>query len=395
LENDLIWKNGFREEIDSLREKKLLRRLTSIDSEADTTVTINGKTLLAFCSNNYLGLANHPALKEAAMAATQTWGVGAGASRLISGNIRLYEMLENEVARFKLCDHAIVFPSGYAANVGALSAIIGEADLVLFDRLNHASLLDGVRLSGGRLRVYRHKDMEQLRALLGKRAAQQKAIIVTDGIFSMDGDIAPLPEIVALAGQYDAIIYLDDAHATGVLGKTGRGTCEHFGIKSDRMIQMGTFSKALGGLGGFVAGSSSLIQFLINKARSLIYTTALPPAVLATATAALQLIQNDSGRKERLWANTNRLRQAMTDLGFCVGSSETPIIPLIVKDADKAVAASSMLLEEGIYLPAIRPPTVPKGQARLRATLMATHSPEQIGYLIEKLEKVGCALGII
>ena len=397
MENDScrIWEDWFREEVASLQEKGLLRRLTPVDSEASTTVTIGGKTILAFCSNNYLGLANHPLLKEAAMAATETWGVGSGASRFISGNSRLYETLETEIARFKGCASAIVFSSGYMANIGALSALIAEGDLVLFDRLNHASLLDGVRRSHGKLRVYRHKDMEQLRLLLSKRPAQQKAMIVTDGIFSMEGDIAPLPEIVSLAEAYDAVIYLDDAHGTGVLGKEGRGACEHFGVKSDRIIQMGTFSKALGGLGGFVAGSQPLIQFLINKARTLIYTTAFPPSVLATALAALQFIQKDSSRKERLWANTAKLQRAMTDLGFYTGSSETPIIPLIVKEADKAVTFSDMLFKEGIYLPAIRPPTVTKGQSRLRATLMATHSPEQIGLFIEKLEKIGCQLGII
>ncbi len=375
-------------DLSALDATGLLRQLSFVDSTADTTITIKGKQVLAFCSNNYLGLANHPTLKAAAIEAIETWGVGAGASRFISGNLRLYETLETALATFKSSEKGLVFNAGYATNIGVLNAIIQDGDLVLFDRLNHASLLDGVRLSKGKLRVYRHKDMEQLQSLLAKRVANQKALIVTDGIFSMDGDIAPLPEIVALAEAYDALIYLDDAHATGVLGEHGAGTVSHFQLKTDRIIQMGTFSKALGGLGGFVVGSDRLIQYLINKARSLIYTTALPPSVLATAIAAIKLIQDAPDLRAALWANTNRFRRGVLEQGFNLCNSETPIVPLLIGDAVETVAFSKRLFEAGIYVPAVRPPTVPKGQSRLRITLMATHTFAQIDQLLETLKRV-------
>jgi 8-amino-7-oxononanoate synthase len=319
----------------------------------------------------------------------------------VSGNIRLYGALEEKIAAMKSCEKALVFNSGYTANVGILSALIKENDLVLFDRLNHASLIDGVKLScgaasaGGKLRVYRHKDMKQLQLLLSQTPAHQKAMIVTDGIFRMDGDIAPLAEIVALADQYDAIIYLDDAHATGVLGPTGKGTSEHFHLHSDRIIQMGTLSKALGGFGGFVAGSDLLISYLINKARSLLYTTALPPSVLATAIAALALTEEEPVHREKLWINTNHFRKDVMALGYNTCGSETPIVPLLIGEADVAVTFSKRLMEEGIYIPAIRPPTVKNGQSRLRVTLMATHTKEQVDVLILKLKEIGSQLGVI
>ncbi len=385
----------FEEEIDYLRSRNLLRTLTSVDAKLDALITIQGKQFLDFSSNNYLGFANNPKLKAAAIEAVQTWGVGSGASRLLSGNLRLYEMLEEKIAAMKSCENALVFNSGYTANIGILSALIGKKDLVLLDRLNHASLIDGVKLSEGSLRVYRHKDMMQLARLLSQRLAGQKAMIVTDGVFSMDGDIAPLPEIVALADQYDALIYLDDAHATGVLGEHGRGTCAHFHLHSDRVIQMGTLSKALGCFGAFVAGSDLLISYLVNKARALIYTTALPPSVLATAIAALILTEEEAEHREKLWVNTNAFRKSVMALGYNTCGSETPIVPLFIGEADKAVAFSKRLMEEGIYVPAIRPPTVPKGQSRLRITLMSTHTKEQIDFLILKLKEIGFALGIL
>ncbi|MEK7702450.1 MAG: 8-amino-7-oxononanoate synthase [Nitrospirota bacterium] len=391
----MSWNLQFEDEIKSLQEMGLLRELTAIDSACDPTLTIHGKTFLAFCSNNYLGLANHPVLKEAAIAAIQKFGVGTGASRLVSGNLSLYETLEAEIAKFKSSEKALVFNSGYTANIGILPALIGEKDLILFDRLNHASLFDGVKMSGGQLRVYRHKDMDQLKQLLTKRPTGQKAIIVTDGIFSMDGDIAPLPEIVSLAEQYDAMIYLDDAHGTGVLGEHGKGTRAYFHLQTDRIIEMGTMSKALGGFGGFVAGSERFISYLTNKAKSFIYTTALPPSVLASALAALRLIQEEPGLREHLLENTNQLKKSVMAMGYDICGSETPIIPLLIGEADVAVAFSKRLMEEGIYVPAIRPPTVAKGKSRLRITLMATHTKEQIMHLTSKLQEIGLELGVI
>ncbi|MEK7286835.1 MAG: 8-amino-7-oxononanoate synthase [Nitrospirota bacterium] len=389
------WESQFQEESERLQAQGLLRTLFAVDSEQDTTITISGKRLLSFCSNNYLGLANHPLLKQAAISAIEKFGVGAGASRLVSGNCSLYETLENEIATFKGVEKALVFNSGYTANVGILNALIGEDDWVYFDRLNHASLFDGVKMAGSRLRVYRHKDMDQLKKLLSERPSLHRAMIVTDGVFSMDGDIAALPDLVLLANQYDAIIYLDDAHATGVLGENGKGTRAHFDLQSDRIIEMGTFSKALGGFGGFVAGSERLISYLMNKAKSLIYTTALPPSVIATAIAAIQLIQKEPSRIMRLWDNTATLREAIIAMGYDTCGSETPIIPILIGEADVAMAFSKRLIACGIYVPAIRPPTVPKGKSRLRITLMATHTKEQIALLTSSLKEIGSDLGVL
>ncbi|MFQ5780647.1 MAG: aminotransferase class I/II-fold pyridoxal phosphate-dependent enzyme, partial [Nitrospiria bacterium] len=285
--------------------------------------------------------------------------------------------------------------SGYMTNIGTIGTLVQKTDLILSDRLNHASLVEGSRLSGGKFRVYRHKDMEQLRRLLSNRKAIQDVLIVTDGIFSMNGDIAPLREILKLAEEYNALIYLDDAHATGVLGPHGGGTCDHFSLSSPHIIQMGTLSKALGGFGGFIAGSESLTQYLINKARPFIYTTALPPSVLATALAALDLIEADRSLRERLWKNRDTLYQKVVQLGFDTFESETPIIPIRIGSSEKAVAFSKKLLDEGVYIPAIRPPTVPSGTSRLRISLMATHTEEQIDFLLSLLEKIGKALRLI
>lgn len=384
-----------QEEISRLHEQHLFRSLLPIGSEPSATVEQDGRKLLLFCSNNYLGLANHPVLKTAALSAVKNWGVGAGASRLISGNIDITRSLELRLAQFKKTESALVFNSGYGANLGAISALIGKSDLILADRLNHASLVDGCRLSKGKFRVYRHKDTEQLRRLLSSRKGKQNTLIVTDGVFSMDGDIAPLPEILSLAEQYEAFIYLDDAHGTGVLGPGGRGTCEHFGLSSHRIIQMGTFSKALGGFGGFICGSDLLIEYLVNKARPFIYTTALPPSVLATALAALDLVEENRSLRDQLWKNREYLTQKLTQLGFNLCGSETPIIPIWIGSSEKALLFSQKLLQEGILIPAIRPPTVPSGTSRLRITLMATHTRDQIDFLLLLLEKIGKELRLL
>jgi 8-amino-7-oxononanoate synthase len=385
----------FQEQIKRLQEQHLFRSLLPIDSEPSTVIEQNGRKCLLFCSNNYLGLANHPALKTAAMSAIKSWGIGAGASRLISGNIDINRSLELRLAQFKKTESALVFNSGYMANLGAISAIIGKSDLILADRLNHASLVDGCRLSKGKFRVYRHKDTEQLRKLLSSRGKNQNTLIVTDGVFSMDGDLAPLPEILSLAEQYEAFIYLDDAHGTGVLGPRGGGTCEHFNLSSSRIVQMGTFSKALGGFGGFIAGSDLLIKYLINKARPFIYTTALPPGVLATALAALDWVEENPSVRNQLWKNRNYLAQKLSQLGFDLCGSETPIVPIRIGSSEKALLFSQKLLQEGILIPAIRPPTVPVGTSRLRITLMATHTRDQIDFLLLLLEKIGKELRVL
>lgn len=385
----------FQEQIARLQKQNLFRSLSSIDSEPSTLIEQNGRKYLQFCSNNYLGLASHPVLKAAAASAVKNWGVGAGASRLISGNVDINRSLELRLSQFKKTEAALVFNSGYVANLGAISALMGKPDLILADRLNHASLVDGCRLSQGKFRIYRHKDTEQLRKLLSGRKKDQNILIVTDGVFSMDGDITPLPELLSLAEEYEAFIYLDDAHGTGVLGPHGSGTCEHFNLSSSRIIQMGTFSKALGGFGGFVTGSDLLIKYLINKARPFIYTTALPPSVLATALAALDLVEENHSLRDQLWNIRNHLSQKLTQLGFDLCGSETPIIPIRIGSSEKALLFSQKLLQEGVLIPAIRPPTVPAGTSRLRITLMATHTRDQIDFLLLLLEKIGKELRVL
>lgn len=384
-----------QKEILFLSKHHLLRTLVPIDSGQATTLEQEGKTLLHFSSNNYLGLAGHPTLKSAAIKAIQDWGVGGGASRLVSGNSRLYFELETRIAKFKNTESALVFPSGYAANIGSIGALAQKHDLIFADRLCHASLIDGARLSKATLRVYRHKDTEQLAKLLRRKKKKEQTLIITDGVFSMDGDIAPLAEILRLAEEFDALIYLDDAHATGVLGSNGRGTCDHFGLSSPRIIQMGTLSKALGSLGGFIATDRVFIEYLINKARPFIYTTALPPALLATALAGFDLIENDPEIRNRLWQLTRHVRTQINQMGFNTCGSETPIIPILIGPTETALTFSQKFLEEGIYIPAIRPPTVPDGTSRLRISLMATHTDEQIQFLLNSLENIGKKLRLI
>ncbi len=385
----------FKETLRQLRAQGLYRSLLQTDSATSTSVKQDGQKALLFCANNYLGLANHPVLKKAAAEAAETWGAGAGAARLVSGNHYLYKTLESKLAQYKHTAAALIFSTGYMANLGTIPAIVQKGDLILADRLNHASLVDGCRLSGASFRIYRHRDTVHLEKLLQKRKSGQNVLIVSDGVFSMDGDIAPLPEIVRLAENYDARIYLDDAHATGVLGQNGGGTAEHFGLSNPRLIQMGTFSKALGGFGGFVAGTEDLIQLLINKARPFVYTTALPPGVLASALAALELVQSRPHLMAQLWENQAYFHQKISELGFNLLGSETPIVPILIGSSEKALTFSKHLLEKGILVSAIRPPTVPKGSARLRVTLMAVHTQAQIDLLLHALKDIGKKLRII
>ena len=386
---------NFQKEIASLSERHLARTLVPIDPVRSTMMKQDERIFLHFSSNNYLGLTDHPALKSAAISAVQKWGVGGGSSRLVSGNFRLYLELEKCIAKLKGTESALVFSSGYTANIGSIGALVQKNDLIFADRLCHASLIDGARLSGATLRIYHHKDTEQLARLLRKKKGKEKTLIITDGVFSMDGDIAPLPEILRLAEAYSALVYLDDAHATGVLGPNGRGTCDHFGLSNSRIIQMGTLSKAVGSLGGFVASDQPLIEYFINKARPFIYTTALPPPVLAASMAALNLIAREPDLRKHLWHNTNQVRQQLNRVGFNTCGSETPIIPILIGKTETAVSFSQKLLDAGIYIPAIRPPTVPDGTSRLRISLTASHTNEQIQFLLVTLEKIGKELRII
>lgn len=374
------------DELHTLKDRALLREFRTIESAQDTCIQINGKSYLSFCSNNYLGLANHPKIKQAAIEAIHQYGWGAGASRLVSGNMRLHQELEKKIAEFKGTEAALLFPTGYMANLGALCTFVSRGDIVIGDKLNHASIIDGCRQSGADFRVYPHKNITQLASLLQRSSGYRRRLVVTDSVFSMDGDTAPLPEITDIARKYDAIVMVDDAHATGVFGKQGRGLTEHYGLEGKIDIVMGSFSKAIGSIGGFIAGNKHLIDFLKNKARPFIYTTALPPAVCAASLAGLTLIQEDPSLIDRLWKNITYLKSQLLEF-LNTTSAESPIIPLIAGSAEDAVRLSIKLFENGILIPAIRPPTVPPGTSRLRISLMATHTKDDIDRLMDILKR--------
>ncbi|HHL39892.1 MAG TPA: 8-amino-7-oxononanoate synthase [Deltaproteobacteria bacterium] len=373
--------------LEELDRNGLARTPPVIAGAQGRSVEIAGRRVLLFCSNDYLGLASHRALKEAAAGALERYGAGAGASRLVSGTMELHARLEERIAAFKGAEAAMLFNSGYHANLGLLQALAGRDDEVFCDRLDHASIFDGVVLSRARLRRYPHRDMEALEAAL-RRSKARRRLIVTDGVFSMDGTIAPLDEIVALAERYDALVIVDDAHATGVIGPGGRGTAELFSVESPRLVEMGTLGKALGSFGAYAAGPRPLVEYLRNRARSYIYTTALPPAQCAASMAAIDLVEKDDGPRKRLAANTALLRGLLAAAGLAPPGDGTPIVPVVTGSNESAVAASRALLEEGFFVQAIRPPTVPQGLARLRITLSALHEASDIERLAAALTGV-------
>ena len=378
----------FAEELKTLEDHALLREFRTIEGSQGTYIQINGNSYLSFCSNNYLGLANHPKIKQATIDTINQYGWGTGASRLVSGNMTLHQKLEKKIAEFKCTEAALLFPTGYMANLGAISTIVSKGDIVIGDKLNHASIVDGCRQSGAMFRIYPHNSVNQLESLLQKSSIYRRRLVVTDSLFSMDGDTAPLPEIVNIAKRYDAIIMIDDAHATGVFGKYGKGMIEHYGLEGKIDIIMGSLSKAIGSIGGFIAGSKCLIDLLKNKARPFIYTTALPPAACAASLAGLNLIQEDTSLIDKLWKNINFLRSRLSEFTNNI-SVQSPIISIIVGSSDDTLNLSAKLYEDGILIPAIRPPTVPTGTSRLRVSLMATHSEDDIDRLIAVLKNVG------
>ncbi len=382
-------------EIARLKREGLYRELKIIEREQGAKVRIDGREVILLSSNNYLGLASHPEIKKAAVSAIEKYGCGSGASRLISGSMELHKELEEKIASFKKKESAILFNSGYTANLGVLSSICGKGDVIFCDKLNHASIIDGCLLSGAELKRYPHKDIDVLEKFLKKSSGFKKRLIVTDGIFSMDGDIAPLKEIVLLAKKYSAILMVDDAHATGVLGKNGRGTGEYFGLDDSIDIIMGTLSKAVGSFGGFVTGRKKLIEFLVNRARSFIYTTSLPPSVVASSIAAIDIIEKGHDLRDLLWKNVRYLKEGLKNIGFDIMGSESQIIPVFVGDTHRAVEMSQMLLKEGVFVQGIRPPTVPQGKSRLRVTVMATHSKADLDAVLESFKKVGKKLEIV
>ena len=365
-------------ELKALQDAGLYRRLRRVEGDQDSTVTLDGREVINFSSNNYLGIANHPALAAAAKAAIDRYGCGSGASRLISGNMTLHEELEAKLAEFKNTEAALVFNSGFQANIGILATLAGEGDVILSDALNHASIIDGCRLAKAQTVVYAHCDLNGLEAALKQAAPARRRLIVSETIFSMDGDEAPLAAIVELAEKYDAMVMVDEAHGTGVFGANGAGVVANLGLASRVLVQMGTLGKALGGFGAYVAGSRELCDLLINRCRSFIFTTSLPPAVMAMALAAIDLVQSEPQRREALQHNCQKLQQGLNRLGFDLGKSASPILPLIVGDAARCMALSAALLDRGVFAQGIRPPTVPLGTSRLRITLMATHSAGQI-----------------
>ncbi|KHE91559.1 MAG: 8-amino-7-oxononanoate synthase [Candidatus Scalindua rubra] len=375
------------DELIKIRESGLYRDLTVVGNAQDSHIEIEGKPFLSFCSNNYLGLANHPSVVKAVKDAVGKYGWGAGASRLVSGNMTLHEVLEGAISRFKGKEAAIVFPTGYMANLGAITSLVSNGDLVICDKLNHASIIDGCRLSGADFRVYAHCNMEKLENILKKASKYNRKLIVTDSVFSMDGDLAPLPDIVRVATEYNALIMVDEAHGTGVFGKNGRGVVEHFNLNKEIDVIMGTLSKAIGSLGGYVSGDIDLISYLRNKARSFMYTTALPPAVCAASIAGINLIQGDHSMRESLWYNVRFIKDKLRSLNINMISSESQIIPILIGDAQKAVEISKLLYERGVLIPAIRPPTVPANSSRLRMTVMSSHTQGDLECLIEALSE--------
>jgi glycine C-acetyltransferase len=346
-------------------------------------------------SNNYLGLTKHPALKQAAIEAIEAYGVGAGSVRTITGTLDIHDQLEQRLAAFKGTEATLVFQSGFTTNQGVLSSILGPDDVVISDELNHASIIDGIRLTKTNKRIYAHKNMDQLEDVLKDSGSYRQRIVVTDGVFSMDGDIAPLPSIVELAERYDALVYVDDAHASGVLGKCGKGSTDHFGLHGRVHIQVGTLSKAIGAVGGYVASSQVLKDYLTHTARSFLFSTALPPSVAATCLAAIDVLQREPELTERLWANANSFRASLQSDGFDTGESETPIIPIIVGDPARTMAFSQRLLEEGICAQGIVYPTVALERGRVRLIVTAQHTTEDLEFARDVLKKVGTEFGIL
>jgi 8-amino-7-oxononanoate synthase len=375
-------------ELEQIKSAGLYRRLRRVESDQGPTLMIDGREVVNFSSNNYLGLANHPALAAAAKEALDRYGSGSGASRLISGNMSLHEALESRLAAFKGTEAALVFNSGFQANTGAISTLAGEDDAIFSDALNHASIIDGCRLSRAKTFVYPHSELDGLEEALKNAEGFRRKLIVTESIFSMDGDEAPLMGIVELAEKYGAMVMVDEAHATGVFGARGAGVVQALGLGERVLVQMGTLGKALGGFGAYIASNRDLRDLLINRCRSFIFTTALPPALMAMAIAAVDLVEREPERRESLRCNCERLRSGLAALGFQLGGGTSPILPLIVGDAGECMSFSEALMDREVFAQGIRPPTVPPGTSRLRITLMATHTDEQIDRALQAFKTV-------
>lgn len=389
-------KDSIKNQLEDIKNSGLLRSTRLISNCHSSRVVCDGREVLLLCSNNYLGLADHKALSDAAVAATRHYGTSSGASRLVSGTMTLHEQLESAITSFKKTESALIFNSGHAANVGIIPVLAGRGDVVFSDRLNHASIIDGIMLSGARLVRYPHNDYKQLETLMAKYA-KGRSLIVSDAVFSMDGDIANLAELVALKKRHNALLMIDDAHGSGVLGEKGRGTATLQGVVDEIDIQMGTFGKALGSFGAYAGVSAEMRQLLINRARSFIFSTSLPPAVLAASIAAVEIVQSKEGDllRERLAANTVFFRAALAAKGFNIPEGSTQIVPLLTGSAVTTMKFSDALFEQGVFAQGIRPPTVPNGTSRLRFTVMSTHTMDDLAFAVEQITQVGQQLGVI
>ena len=365
-----------------------------IESAQDPEVIMNGRRMIMVGSNNYLGLTNHPQVKEAAIEAVRKYGSGCAGSRFLNGTLDIHVKLEEKLARFIRKEAALVFSTGFQVNLGVISALVGKDDVMIIDKMDHASIIDGCRLSYGEVKKFRHNDMADLERILKENSDRGKLIIV-DGVFSMEGDIVNLPKVVELAKEYGARLMVDDAHGIGVLGKTGRGTAEHFGLEDEVDLIMGTYSKSLASIGGFIAGSEKVVHYIKHFARALIFSASPPPASVAAVSAAIDIIDNEPERIERLWKNTRKMLMGLKDLGFQVGPSETPIIPVLVGDNETAFKMIMMLQEEGVFANVAVSPAVPEGKALIRTSYMATHTEEQLNRVLAAFEKTGKALGLI
>jgi glycine C-acetyltransferase len=382
-------------ELDTLKEQKLYRQLRVLDDEQKARTTVDHKSVVNLSSNNYLGLTTHPKLRERALAAVAEFGVGTGSVRAIAGTMEMHMELERRLAEFKQVEKVVVFQSGFTANAGTVSAILTKEDVVISDELNHASIIDGCRLSRATIKVFPHKDVDAARRIIDALPKEQRKLLITDGVFSMDGDLGPLPALCDLAEATGCIMMVDDAHASGVFGKNGRGTIDHFGVHGRVDVQVGTLSKAIGALGGYVAGSSDLIEFLYHRARPFLFSTSHPPAVVAACIAAIDVLLEEPEIIDRLWENTRFFKKGLQDLGFDTGMSDSPITPVIVGEGSKAMLLSDKLFGRGVFAQGIAFPTVARDKARVRTIVTATHTRDDLQYALEAFAAVGRDLGLI
>jgi glycine C-acetyltransferase len=382
-------------ELTELQRQGLSRPLRVLDGEQAAHTSIDHRSVVNLSSNNYLGLTTHPTLRARALEALQTLGVGTGSVRTIAGTMAVHMELERRLAAFKHTEAAVVFQSGFTANAGTVSSLLGRDDVIVSDELNHASIIDGARLSRAAIKVFPHRDVTAARRILEALPRGQRTLLITDGVFSMDGDLGALPDLCDLADEFGCIMMVDDAHASGVFGRAGRGTVDHFGLHGRVDIQVGTLSKALGALGGYVAGSRSLIEFLYRRARPFLFSTSHPPSVAATCIAALDVLEHEPQWMERLWDNTRFFKASLEALGFNTGVSESPITPVIVGDGALAMTLSDKLFEHGVFAQGIGFPTVAAGKARVRTIVTATHTADELQFAVDAFNKVGSELGII